>query len=256
MTQLFKLIFTLLFCLSTFGCRQQKPETQMFSDLINRFPQLKLKTSWQNQSNNFHLVRSVSFGKPEVSIEFFSQPDSVDDKQQIILITNSDFKSYGIPFFSNTFHDYWSFPFDSVNSNEKSINSTFENELNTCLDTLNLNDTIGTAGKIIDELLFSVLHCQHIELSDSSKLLGVVLNGNSIQPDENSDSCSLRLKKNWGIISNELFPNKTISYKSAYWDEQNARVYLFDFTNFKRHKRNQFKITALRQDCVWHTVSL
>ncbi|MDO6432621.1 hypothetical protein Q4E93_18595 [Flavitalea sp. BT771] len=254
MTQLFKTFITLFFFLSTFGCRQQKTETQIFSGLINRFPQLKIHP--QNQSNNFHLVRSVSFGRPKVSIELFSQPDAVDDKQQIILISNSDFKYYGIPFFSNTFYDYWNFSFDSVNSNKKRINSTFENELNTCLDSLNLNDTIGTAGEIIDELLFSVLHCQKIELSDSSKLLGVVLNGNSIQPDENWDSCSLRLKKNWEIISKELFPNKTIRYKSAYWDEKNARVYLFDFTNFKRHKRNQFKITTLRQDCVWHTVSL
>jgi len=254
MPPLFKPFFTLFLFLSTFGCRQQKQESQVLSELINGFPQLK--TTSKNQSNNFHLVRSVSFGKSKVSIELLSQPDSANDKQQIILITNSDLKSYGIPFFSNTFYDYWRFPFDSANLNEKRINGTFENELNKCLDTLNLNDTIGTAGKIIDELLFSVLHCQHIELSDSSKLLGVVLNGNSMQPDENWDSCSHRLIKNWEIISKELSPNKTIRYQSAYWDERNARVYLFDFTNFKRHKRNQFKITTLRQDCVWHAISL
>jgi hypothetical protein len=160
------------------GCKQRNSERHLLVELINEFPQLK--GSSQSSSNDFHLVRKVSFGEPSICIELFSQPDSVDDKQQFILVTNSKLQSYGIPLLSNTFRDYWNFLFDSLNSSTEKTNTTFERELNMCFNTLNLNDTIGTPSKIVHELLYSVLYCQEIELSDSSNLLGPVLNDNNI----------------------------------------------------------------------------
>jgi len=254
MRQIYKIIFLLFLFLPFLACKQRKSTTKIISELIRKFP--RLENTSKTNSSSYHLVRTVSLVKPDVSIELYSQSDSVDDRNQIILITNSDLKSYGIPLLSNTFRNYWRFPNENTNSDKGDTTFTFQHELNKCLDTLNLNDTIGSAGKIVDELLSSILHCQLVEISDSSKLLVLMINGYSRSPDENSDTCFMRLRKNWDIISRELFPNKAIRYNSVYWDEANSRVYMFDYSNFKRHKLNTFKITSFRQDCPHHTYSM
>ena len=88
---------------------------------------------WTGRKNR---ARSAALGLPErICIELFSQPDSVNDKQQIILITNSKLQSYGIPLLSNT----------------GKPNTTFEKELNMCFTTINLNDTIGTSARVLRE---------------------------------------------------------------------------------------------------------
>lgn len=167
MLQLHK-VFLLAICfLTILGCGRQSEDTTTIDNLTNRFSQLN--TTSHNHSIYYNLKRSVTFGKPSVTIELYSQPDSDDDKQEIILVTNSELHSYAIPLFSNTYQDYWKFQFDKLSQNAKPINTTFEKELNICLDTLHLNDTIGTAGKVVNEILYSLLHCQDINLSDSSR---------------------------------------------------------------------------------------
>ena len=250
MAQLNKLFLFLLCFLMLFGCGRQTNDTKIIGNLTNRLPQLKIG------SNDYNLIRSVSFGEQNVAIKFFSQPDSVDDKQEILLVTNSELQSYAIPLFSNTYRDYWKFLFDSLSTNTKPINTTFEKELNTCLNTLNLNDTIGTAGKVVNEIFYSLLHCQDINLSDSSNFETILMNFKNGIPEEDSDSCYKRLKRNWEIISQDMFPNKTILYKHSYWDKDNARVYQLDFENFKRKQKNYFKVTTFRQDCNWHLQTL
>ena len=236
------------------SCGQQNKDTTTIENLTYRFPQLKMTAN--NQSFTYNLIRSVSLGKTSVTIKLFSQPDSVDDKQQIILVTNPELHSYAIPLFSNTYRDYWKFQFDSVSQNTKIISTTFEKELNVCLDTLHLNDTIGTAGKVVDEIFYALLHCQDINLSDSSNFDVILMNAKNSIPAEDSDSCYKRLKRNWKLISQDMFPNKTIIYKHVYWDKDNARVYQFDYKNFKRKKKNYFKVNIFRQDCNWHLLTL
>jgi hypothetical protein len=233
-----------------FGCGRQANDTKIIHSLTNRFPQLKIG------SKDYNIIRTVSFGKQNVTIKLFSQPDSVDDKQEILLITNSELHSCAIPLFSNTYRDYWKFQFDSLNKDTKPINTTFEKELNNCLNTLNLNDTIGTAGKVVDEIFYSLLHCQDINISDSSNFQAILVNFKNTIPEEDSDSCYERLKRNWEIISQDMFPNKTILYKHSYWDKHNARVYQLDFKNFKRKQKNYFKVITFRQDCNWHMLTL
>jgi hypothetical protein len=248
-------VFLLVVCfLTILGCGRQSEDTTTIDNLTNRFSQLK--TTPPNQSLDYSLIRSVSFGKPSITIKLYSQPDSVDDKQEIILVTNSDLHSYAIPLFSNTYHDYWKFQFDSLSQNAKLINTTFEKELNICLDTLHLNDTIGTAGKVVNEILYSLLHCQNINLSDSSNFEVILMNGKNTVPEEDSDSCYKRLKRNWESISKDMYPNKNIIYKHLYWDKDNARIYQFDFENFKRKQKNYFKLNTYRQDCNWHLMRL
>lgn len=254
MFQLRKSFLFIIFFLTLLGCGLQSEDKTTIDNLTDRFPQLKIISN--NRSNDYNLIRSVSFGKPSITIELYSQPGSVDDKQEIILVTNSELHSYAIPLFSNTYHDYWKFQFDSLSQNAKLINTTFETELNICLDTLHLNDTIGTAGKVVDEILYSLLHCQDINLSDSSNFEVILMNSKNSIPEEDSDSCYNRLKRNWKSISQELHPNTNITYKHSYWDKGNARIYQFDFKNFKRKQKNHFMLNTFRQDCNYHLKTL
>ncbi|WP_460562597.1 hypothetical protein [Ferruginibacter profundus] len=248
-------VFLLVVCfLTILGCGRQNKDTTTIDSLISRFPQLE--TTSNTRSHNYNLVRSVSLEKPRLTIKLYSQPDSVDDKQQIILVTNSSLHSYAIPLFSNAYRDYWKFKFDSLSQNTKPINTTFEKELNSCLEILDLNDTTGTAGKVLNEILYSLLHCQDINLSDSSNVEVIQINYKNTIPKEDSDSCYKRLKRNWDIISQDMYPNKTVIYKHVYWDKDNGRIYQFDFTNFKRKKKNHFKLNTFRQDCNWHLLTL
>jgi hypothetical protein len=253
MLQLHK-VFLLVICfLTILGCGRQSEDTTTIDNLTNRFSQLK--TTSPNQSLDYNLIRSVSFGKPSVTIKLYSQPDSVDDKQEIILVTNSELHSYAIPLFSNTYHDYWEFQFDRANQNTKPTNTTFEKELNICLDTLHLNDTIGTAGKVVNEILYSLLHCADISLSDSAEFKIIPMSSKYSLPEENSDSCYKRLQQIWESISQEMFPNKNIIYRHSYWDKDNGRIYEFDFRGFKRRQKNHFKLNTFRQDCNWHPIA-
>ena len=254
MLQLTK-VFLLVVCfLTMLGCGRYSEDKTIIDNLTNRFSQLKI--NYHNQSPKYNLIRSVSFGKPCITIKLYSQPDSVDDKQEIILVTNSKLHSYAIPLFSNTYRDYWQFQFDKANQEARPTNTTFEKELNICLDTLHLNDTLGTAGKVVNEILYSLLHCQDIHLADSSDFQTVLLKNTYRTPEENTDSCSVRIKLNWKSISEEMYPNKTAIYKYSYWDETNGRIYQFDFKNFKRKQRNYFKLKSFRQDCNWQLIDL
>ena len=250
MLQLNKFFLFLLFFFILLGCGTQSNDTKIINNLTSKFPQLK------TGSDDYNLIRSVSFGDPSITIKLFSQLDSVDDKQEILLLTNSDLHSYAIPLFSNTYRDYWNFRLDSISKDTKPINTTFEKELNICLNALKLNDMVGTAEKVVNEIFYSLLHCQDISLSDSSNFQTILVNFKNSLPQEDSDSCYKRLKRNWDIISQDLYPNKTILYKHSYWDKGNARVYQLDFKNFKRKQKNYFKVNAFRQDCNWHMLTL
>jgi hypothetical protein len=249
MLQLHKVLLLVICFLTILSCGRRSNDTTTIDNLVNRFSQLK--TTSPNQSVDYNLIRSVSFGKPSITIKLYSQPDSIDDKQEIILVTNSKLYSYAIPLFSNTYRDYWQFQFDRANPDTKPTITTFEKELNICLDTLQLNDTIGTAGKVVNEILYSLLHCQEIHLADSSDFQTVLLRNTYRTLEENTDSCSVRIKLNWKSISEEMYPNKTAIYKHSYWDETNGRIYQFDFKNFKRKQRNYFKLKTFRQQMVW-----
>ena len=250
----FLLLSTLL--IIVIGCNKKENNISIINKLSSKFPQLK--ASFQNQSGNYQLIRSVSFGEQPILIELYAQPHSFIDPQQIIIVTNAAHKSYAFPFFSNTFHDYWNFMFDSINSTQKRTNTTFEKELNTCLDTLKLNDSLGTAGKVIDELINSVLHCREIELSDSTQIRIGIYNDKSLLENENTDSCNKRMAKNWESISTEILSwnNTPYFYTKFYLDKSNDRIYKFNYVNIKRKKPYRFVISTFRQDCVQHFISM
>ncbi|GAA4353501.1 hypothetical protein GCM10023185_14170 [Hymenobacter saemangeumensis] len=150
---------------------------ETITKLTDKFPQLPKGKG--NQSDYYQLIRSVrrgrntssrGFSSQEFEIQLRATPDSIEVKEQIIVLINSQGQQYAIPFLSNRHRDYWNFPFDNREQTTKPTNTTFEKELTTAFNTLQLNDTVGTAGAVINELLFSLLHCEKITESDSTDL--------------------------------------------------------------------------------------
>ena len=157
----------------------------------------------------------------------------------------------GIPFFSNVYRDYWNFLFDTVLISVKPTKTTFQRELQICIDTLGLNDTLGTAGKVIKEMLLSLLQCRCVYDGDSSELQGLRLYSNYDLPEEEKDSCQARFKNSWKAIYKEMHAAENKIVHNSFWDERNARVYQFDYSS-KRKKKLKVGVRTYRQDCAFH----
>ncbi len=254
MTKLLLVISTLLSIIIFSSCRQKDNQTNIekaLSNTISKFPQFP-----NGQSSYYRLVRSVTIGDNSIEIQLRSSPDTLDDPQKIIIVINKSKKLYAIPLFSNTYQDYWDFQFDSVLSSVKPINTTFEKELKTCLTKLNLYDTLGTAGQVINEILVSLLQCKQVTDADSLNLQSVVLTNNYTLPYENNDNCHKRLRENWQEMKKAFHPKDYIINYNAYWDERNKRVYQFDLKNLSRKEKLEFTIRNYRLDCIYQMLYL
>jgi len=220
--------------------------------VISKFPQLP--KGRDSESSFYKLVRSVTIGEIGIEIQLRSTPDTIEDPQKIIIVINQARKLYAIPLFSNTYHSYWHFQFDSVLVSEKTISTTFENEIKNCLTQLNLYDTLETAGIVLDEMFFSILQCQHVTDTDSLNLQQIALTNNYQLPSEESDSCSRRLQKNWDEMKKAFHPREYSSVYTSYWDQKNNRVYQFDFKKLGRNRKLDFTLKNYRLDCVSHMI--
>jgi hypothetical protein len=137
----------------------------------------------------------------------------------------------------------------------KPVNTTFQKELQTCIDTLGLNDTLGTANQIINEMLFSLLQCRRVYDSDSTELLVVNSHSNDRLPKENDDSCRIRSAKIWQAIFKEMHPNSAYLVRNSFWDERNFRVYQFDY-NKKKNQKLKVGLRVYRPECIWRMMYL
>ncbi|MCZ2459362.1 MAG: hypothetical protein LC128_07020 [Chitinophagales bacterium] len=254
MTRL-QLLTNILISIIIFSSCSQKDNQididKALSNTASKFPQLP-----KRQSDYYKLIRSVTIGDNGVELQLRSMPDTLDDPQKIIIVINKAKQLYVIPLFSNTYHDYWNFQFDSVLSSVKPTNTTFEKELKNCLTQLNLYDTLGTAGKVINEMLVSLLQCQQVTDTDSLNLHSVALTNNYNLPYEDSDSCFKRLQENWHEMKKDFYPEDYIINYNTYWDKGNNRVYQFDFKNFSRKQKLEFTIKNYRLDCVYQMLNL
>lgn len=252
------LLFSIFILLVFFSCKQTNSDQlnieKVVSDLTDKFPQLPKGKS--KQIDYYKLIRSVKNGEKNFEIQLRSSPDSLEDPQQIIVFVNHLGQCYAIPFFSNTYRDYWDFQFDHPISTVKRTNTTFERELMTALDSLHLNDTIGTGNIVIGEMLLSLLHCANVTESDSTKLFSLYMNINHDIPEESGDSGFARLRKNYKAISSEWHPKEYSSKYNAYWDNNNNRIYQFNNKVKGRRKKLDLSIKVYRQDYVFHSFNL
>jgi len=156
---LLKIFIFQLFVLTTlFSCKLTTAEPnieKVITDLTDKFSQLPRGKS--NQSDFYKLIRSVTNGECNFQLQLRSTPDSIKDKQQIIILINQKNECYAIPFFSNKYRDYWNFELEKPIDGVKKTNTTFELEITKVINALNLNDTIGTGAKVLDEMLILVL---------------------------------------------------------------------------------------------------
>ena len=217
------------------------------SDLTNKFPQLPRGKS--NQLDFYKLVRTVIYGKNKFQLQLYSTPDSIEDKQQIINLINSKGDYYAIPLFSNKYRDYWNFEFEKPIEGVKRTNTTFEKEFTKAINVLNLNDTIGTGAKVLDETLISLLNCQSIRETDEPIFQSLDFTSNSDEPTEDSDSCIARLHKNFTAIKKGIHPSEYYYNYNAYLDTRNYRIYQIVNQGKNRGKRLKPEIKTYRQNC-------
>jgi len=221
------------------------------SKLIERFPQLPKPTS---QPTGFYkLVRTVTLGA-KTELQLRSTPDTLDDPQSVVTVLYQN-RIYSLPLFSNAYRDYWNFSFDTIFTSVKPTNTTFQKELQTCIDTLGLNDTMGTAGRLINEMLISLLQCRVVYDGDSSEMKGLRSYSNYSLPEEDSDSCQKRLEKTWNALFKEMHPENYKLVRNAFWDEKNGRIYQFDYSE-RRRQLLTIGVRVYRQDCILHFISL
>jgi len=239
------------------GCQreQYKPNIEKaISDLTDKFTQLpKGKT---NPADFYKLTRTVFIGEKNIQLQLRSAPDSINDRQQIIIIINPEGQYYTIPFFSNTFRDFWKFEFDNQIPTVESTKTTFEREFTTALDALNLNDTLGTGVQILHEILISLINCEKISENDSSHFTRISPTNNIDLPQENFDSCYARYHRNFEAIKKELHPSEYYFNYNAYWDKQNKRIYQLNTQKIRRGKKFELEMKVYRQDCVVHLITM
>jgi len=243
-------IFQLLVLTTLISCKPTTVEPNIeraITDLTNKFSQLPRGKS--NQTDYYKLVRTVIYEKNIFQLQLYSTPDSIKDKQQIVILINSKGDYYAIPLFSNKYRDYWNFEFDKPIKEVKKTNTTFEKEFTQAINVLNLNDTLNTGGKVLDELLVSLLNCQCVRETDEPIFKGLWLTFNSEIPDEISDSCLTRLQKNFIAIKEGIHPSKNYYNYNAYLDTRNNRIYQIVSQGKNRDKKLKPEIKTYRQCC-------
>lgn len=202
----------------------------------------------------YKLDRTVIIGEKQIQLQLWSTRDSIDDKQQIVIVINPEGKCVGIPLFSNTYRDYWNFEFDTMTHSAKKTNTTFTKEFNSSMEYLGLNDTLGTSRTILYEMFISLLHSEIVTKADSLKFEEVCLTGNNDVPEEASGDCLIRFRKNFETIKKDAYRSPDIWFYNSYWDKRNNRIY--QITNLYESNLVPPKIKTYRQECTLHFFTL
>lgn len=214
--------------------------------VIEKFPQLD--NSKRIFGNEYQLVRSVKNGKYDFEIRLFSESDSIEGKQKVIVFINSKNECYTIPFFSNKYKDYWLFPFDKQIPNIRQTNSSFSYELNIAITNLGLNDYPHKEGGdyiyecLMNELFLSILNCiklDELQEKDSTLICSSFYQASDM-PTENMDSAHVRLRKNYELMKKEWGPGKNTNIwgYNCYFDRENGRIYQINYDKNKIDIKN------------------
>ncbi|WP_026978607.1 hypothetical protein [Flavobacterium tegetincola] len=246
------------FSIILIGCKQLNNEANVekaISDLTNNFPQFRKGKS--KQIEYYKLVRSVTYGENEFKLQLRSEPDSLNDPQKILVLINSTNQCYAIPFLSNTYRDYWGFKNEKTIPNVKKTKSNFNQEFITALNTLKLNDTLGTGRKVIKEMMFSLLNCTIITEKDSTEVLNGWSNSNHDLENELFDpKTKIRFRRNYQELSKDWHNNEYSPEQNSYYDTKNYRIY--QITNNEGFYKKPLKlvIKSYRQNAIFNHISL
>jgi len=196
------------------------PINLALKDVIYRFPELPKDSV---PMRFYQLDKSLIIGNKNVEIQLWTTPDSIKDKQQIVLFKNAENIFFGIPLFSNTYSSYWNFEFENLQKQEH----TFQIELNLAMEKLKFRDSSKLQIRVIHEFLFSILNCSTITESDSIRLLGMSFPNYRTDNIEDSDSCTVRNQKICKAIMKDINQGKYSKVYRSSWDQKNQRIYQF-----------------------------
>jgi len=250
-SNLLKTSLLLLFIMTTlFSCQTKSTVPNIekaISDLTAKFPQLP--RGKKNQLDFYKLIRTVTYGKNDFQLKLFCTPDSIEEKQQIIILVNSKSDYYAIPLFSNKYRDYWNFELEKPIDGVKKTNTTFEQEITKAINTLNLNDTLGTGAKVLDEMLISLLNCQSVRETDSKIFEAIWPTWYRDQPVDDCDSCIKRQRTNFRSIIQRIHQTENYYNYNAYVDLRNDRIYQIVNQGKDRGRKLKPEIKTYRQNC-------
>lgn len=200
-------------------------------------------------NKNFEKVKEVNLDSLSISLYQNTKKKDYDE----ILVFRKNTKFYAIPFFSNTYFDYWDFDNESQIQLYPKTNSTFEKQIKEVVSELDL--TPKEFGLLIEELMKSVLDTEtnlHLKPKIFENYIYQTYRVNKYKIEE-SDSCLVRTKNLYKDILIEA--GKAIQYNQFFLDSQNGRVY--KFINESKNKGDlKFKIKTYRIDCFSYPLNI
>jgi hypothetical protein len=217
--------------------------------MVQKFPQLP-KSKWR-QSDIYKPVRTVIIEPDKIQVKLCTTNDSFPNCNEIIVITNSVGKSRAIPFPANFYRSYWNFQLDELSGGNSEFHTTFNNEFRNTMDSLGLNDTLGTSYGVLNEMFLSLLHFEMVRLSDSDEIRTCYGFNEGDIFSENEDSSRIRLNKTWDTISKIICPSPSFNdYTRVFLDRENHRIYEIDFKRKAYKYWGDFEIKTYRLGSV------
>ncbi|WP_374172243.1 hypothetical protein [Flavobacterium tructae] len=235
----------ILFCFAFFFISCNNPTDKEKADIIiekltERCPELN-----KGDSDYYKLIRSVAFDNNNFEIQLRTEPDSINDRQSILVFINSKKEYYAIPFLSNSHVDYWQFPNEQSLKGNKKSSFTFNKELRNALLFLK-RDKKTDLFNVAEEMRHTLLYCSDIREKDSLVMNTPLVHlGDHLVGNEKEEEVGKRLRKNYLEIKRNsrkyvLFQE---NFVVAYLDPKNFRVYQFIY-----HRDGTFSIKCFRQD--------
>jgi len=217
-------------------------------NLLVRFNQLHSEKNTQ-----FYLKKSVYNGDANFEIQLYAEPESLTDPQQILVFVNRNSnKVSAIPFFSNSYRDYYEFQFDSKPLDEiGAVKTKFAKEFNKALFDTGLNKDSDISEMVLIELMSSLLNAKLIYPEDTADLKITFWNYNDRIVEDNYHSAEERIQKNYEELKTNIDNDNP-----AILDSRNYRIYQINNIEENRKDATIFSIKTYRQDEVMRRLNM
>ena len=256
-----KVIFTISVCLTSLFLSCNSDSSKYNSELAitgltQKFPQLPRGKG--NQTAFYRHIRTVYFGNNgSLQMQLWATPDSIKDKQEILILVNEKKQSYALPLFSNRYKTYWNFEFEtSPIDGDTPINTTFEKEIISALDSLGFKTNPKTCTSIMLEFLVTMMRSELVREQDAKDFDTVTNCQYDTQQVETYDNCVFRQRKNFNAILKEIRPDESFRHYNAYWDKDNNRIYQVFNKNYRDSTKYDCYFKIYRQDCNSENIDL
>lgn len=243
---------TLLLAILIFmGCKNNSNTPDIgkaLSEVTTQFPQLP-----KGGIEHYLFEKSVKNAKYNFEIQLYSEADTIADPQKIMILINAKKECYAIPFFSNTYRDYWGFKHEIPLPKIQKVQSTFSKQYFNALYTLKLNK-IDVCMSVTNDMLISILDCDKITNCNFLDVKKTIFANNNISLD--TESNYEHLKEKWAKNDEEILKTSNSGIGShnllgiiGYLDCKNFRFHqvVIDNNVMDVNKNPQKNITSERE---------